>query len=109
MLGRVEKRNHGRVKPKQQTAVRITSASVNTTVLTLTFDQPVVLRGTPAYTTDVAGAVAVSAASSAIGTVEITFDADIAAATMVTIPSPVEPGVRSKDGGYVADSTFPVT
>ena len=108
-LGRTEKRNEGRVKLKQPTYVRIVSAEVNTTVLTLTFDQPVVLKGTPQYTTDVAGATPVSATSPTIDSVAITYSASIAAATTVTIPSPVEPAVRSKDGGYVADSTFLVT
>ena len=108
VLGRTEKRHEGRVKLKQPTPVRIVSATASGTVLTLSFDQPVVLKGVPQYTTDVVGANPVSAASPAIDTVEITYSASIAAATAITIPSPVEPGVRSKDGGYVADSTFPV-
>ena len=108
-LGRTETRTDGRVMRKQPTPVRILSAVKSATLLTLTFDQPVVLKGTPAYTTDVAGPTAISAEATAIDTVEITFSATIAAATEVNIPSPVEPAIRSKDGGYVADSTFPVT
>jgi hypothetical protein len=84
------------------------SAEKNDTVLTMTFNQPVVLRGTPAYTTSVVGATAVSAESPSPAVVEITFSATIAAATTLTIP-PGEPGLRSKRGGYVADTTFPVT
>lgn len=107
MLGRVEKKVHGRVKPKQVTPVRISGVSVNAAVLTVTFDQPIVLKGTPGYTTDVAGAVAVSATSPSINVVEVTFDATIATATQVNIPY-LDSAVRSKDGGYVADSSFPV-
>lgn len=107
-LGRTEKKNRSRVKKTQITPVRIASASVADTVLTLTFNQPVVLKGTPKYTTDVAGAVVVSATSPAIDTVEVTFDQSIATATQVIIEF-VDPAVRSKDGGYIADSTFPIT
>jgi hypothetical protein len=108
-LGTTEKRNEGRVKPKQPTPVRIVSATKNATVITIVFDQPVVLKGTPQYTVTGATADPVSAASPAIDTVAITYSASIAAATDLNIPSPVEPGVRSKDGGYVADSTFKLT
>jgi hypothetical protein len=109
MLSRQDQRNRGRVRQSQPTPVRIVSATKNVAVLTLTFDQPVVLKGVPQYTTSVAGATPVSATSPSIDTVAITFSATIAAATSVTIPSPVEPAIRSKDGGYVANSTFPVT
>jgi len=109
MLSRTDKPGRGRVRQSKPTPVRILSATKNTTVLTLTFDQPVVLKGVPQYTTSVEGATAVSAESPSIDTVAITFSATIAAATTVTIPSPVEPAIRSVDGGYVADSTFPVT
>ncbi len=106
MLGRVEKETRGRVKPKQPTPVRITEAKATAAVLEVTFDQPVVLKGTPTWTTDVAGATALSAASPSPAVVNITFSASIAAATQVNIPSPVDPAIRSKDGGYVADSMF---
>ena len=109
-LGRTEKHTEGRVKPKQVTPVRILSATKNASVLTLTFDQPVTLiRGiVPQYTVDVAGANPLSATSPSIDTVAVTFSAAITTATSVTIPY-VDPAVRSKDGGYVSDSTFPVT
>lgn len=107
-LGQTEKETRGRVKQKQQTPVRIVSATKNVAVLTLTFDQPVVLKGVPQYTTSVAGATPVSATSPSIDSVAITYSATIAAATTLTVPSPVEPAIRSKDGGYVANSTFPV-
>src|SRR5690349_20365059 len=109
MLGRVEKATSGRVKPTQPTAVRIVSATKSGSVLTLTFDQPVVLKGTPKYTTTVAGATAISATSPSPAVVQITISSAITAATAVNIPSPVERAVRSKDGGFVANSTFPVS
>lgn len=107
-LGRTEKEHRGRTKKTQPTPVRILTATKNAAVLTLTFDQPVVLKGVPQYTTNVAGATAVSATSPSIDSVAITFSATIATATTLNIPSPVEPAVRSKDGGYVANSTFPI-
>ena len=105
-LGRVEKRNRGRVEPKLPTSVRVVSAVAATTNLTMTFDQPIVLRGTPAYTTDVPGATPVSATSPSINTVVITFSATIAAATEVIIPV-ADPAIRNKVGGFVADTSFP--
>lgn len=108
MLGRVEKRPRDRVEPKRPTSIRVASASVDTTVLTVVFDQPIVLRGTPKYTTDVAGATAVSAVSPTLDTVEITFSATVAAATEVEIPV-ADPAIRNKVGGFVADTTFPVS
>ena len=95
-----------RVKATQRTPVRIVSASAATTVLTVTFDQPVVLKGTPAYEVDVVGATPVSAALTNPTTLAVTFSASIAAATKMTVPFQ-NPSIRSADGGYVADSSFP--
>src|SRR4030095_3376873 len=100
-LGTTERESRGRVKPSQPTPVRILSAVKNTTLLTLTFDQPVKLKGTPNYTTDLPGVTAVSATSPAIDTVAITFSATLATATVVNIPY-VDPAIRSTNGGYVA-------
>ena len=107
MLGRVEKETRGRVKPSQPTPVRIVSATAAASVITVTFDQPVVLRGTPKYTTDLPGITALSATSPTPAVVAVTFSAPVAAATELNIPF-VDPAVRSKDGGFVADTTFPV-
>lgn len=106
-LGRTEKRNRGRVEPKLPTAVRIVSAVAATATLTVTFDQPVVLKGTPQWTTDVPGATVVSATNPTLNTVVITFSASIAAATEAIIPV-ADPAIRNKVGGFVADTTFPV-
>lgn len=107
MLSRVDKRTRERVELKRPTSVRVVSAAVNGTVVTMTYDQPIVLKGTPDYTTDVAGATAVSATSPTLNAVEITFDADVSAATEVNIPV-ADPSVRNKVGGFVADTTFPI-
>ena len=106
-LGTNEKLNRGRVDLTKQTEIRIVSAVAATTNLTVTFDQPVVLRGTPAWTTDIVGPTAMSATSPSPNVVVITFSASIAAATEVTIPV-ADPAIRSKVGGFVADTTFPV-
>jgi hypothetical protein len=94
-------------RPQPTTPITIASATVAGSVLTIEFNQPVSLTGVPQYTTDVAGADPVSAVKSNATTVEITFDAAVAAATVVNIPYE-EPGVRNSSGGFVSNSTFPV-
>lgn len=107
-LGRIETRNRDRVELRKPTSVRIVSATKAAAVLTVTFDQPVVLKGVPAYTTSVAGATPLSATSPSPAVVQITFSATIAAATTMTVPVG-DPAIRNKVGGFVADTTFPVT
>src|SRR5687768_7797050 len=94
-------------KPQPTTPITVTAASAAGSVLTVTFDVPVTLDGTPAYTTDVAGALPVSAEQTDPMTLEITFSASIAAATEVNIPYE-EACVRNASGGFVSTSTFPV-
>jgi hypothetical protein len=106
MLITTPRRTRERVMPKQQTPVRIVSASAAASVLTVTFDQPVVLKGVPQYAVDVVGASPVSAAMTSPITLALTFSAAIAAATAITIPFE-EPSIRSAVGGFVADTTFP--
>ena len=107
MLKTPLQRPRGRVKPVQKTPVRIVSVTVATTVLTVVFDQPVILKGIPAYDVDVAGPTRVSAALTSPTTLTLTYSATIATATEVTIPFE-DPGIRSAVGGFVSDSTFPV-
>jgi hypothetical protein len=96
------------VTNSQPTAsIAITAATAATTIVTVTFDQPVSLQGVPQYTTDVAGADAVSAVLTSPTTIAITFDASVAAATELRIPYE-EPAVRNASGGFVSTSTFPV-
>ena len=103
----VRRRNLGVTVPQPTAPIKVTAASAATTVVTVTFDQPVSLNGTPAYTTDVASATAVSALRTGATTVAITFDVAVAAATEVRIPYE-EPAVRNGSGGFVSTSTFPV-
>ena len=107
MLKAPVKRNRERVKPTQKTPVRIVSASAATTVVTITFDQPVSLKGVPQYTTDIGGANPVSATLTSPTTLALTFSATVATATVVNIPFE-DPGIRNAVGGFVSDSTFPV-
>ena len=108
-LFRVDKKSNHRVKNSRPTPIRIVQASAAGTVLTLTFDQPVswMRELVPQYTTDVVGANPESAQLTTPTTLELTFSASIAAATVVTIPFE-EPAIRNAVGGFVADSTFPV-
>ena len=101
------RRNPAATVPQPTAPIAVTAASALGSVLTVTFDQPVALNGTPAYTTDVAGAEAVSAALTSPTTVAITFDASVASATEISIPYE-EPAVRNASGGFVSTSTFPV-
>jgi hypothetical protein len=97
--------SRSRAEPKQPTPVRIASAVAALTVLTVTFDQAVILSGTPKYTTDIAGAEPVSAVMQNPTTLVLTFDAAITGAAEVNIPFN-DPAVRSTTGGYVADTLF---
>jgi hypothetical protein len=93
--------------PQKTNPIKITAASAATTIVTVTFDQPVALNGTPAYTTDVVGATAQSAVMTSANVVAITFSASVAAATELNIPYE-ELAVRNSSGGFVSTSTFPV-
>ncbi len=94
-------------RPQPTTPIVITNAVAVGSTLTITFNQAVILKGTPLYTTDVAGATAVSASLTMPNTVAINFSAAIAAATVVNIPYE-EANVRNASGGFVSTSTFPV-
>ena len=63
MLSRKETRSKERKQNPIETPIRILSAVKATTTLTVTFNQPVILRGKPAWTTSVGGATVVSATS----------------------------------------------
>ena len=93
--------------PQPTVPIQVTSASAAGSVLTIEFDQPVILDGVPKYATDVAGAEPTSAVLSSPTTLELTFSAAVAAATEIKIPYE-EPGIRNASGGFVSTSTFPV-
>ena len=107
MLQTPVRRTRARVKPVQKTPVRIVSAVAAASVLTITFDQPVILDGIPQYSVDVVGPTRVSAAMTSPTTLALTYSAAIAAATVLTIPFE-DPSIRNAVGGFVADTTFPV-
>lgn len=107
MLKTPERRSQERTKQRRETQVRIVSVAAAGSVLTVVFDQPVVLKGVPQYSVDVVGATPVSAVLASLNTLTLTYSAAIATATSVTIPV-AEPGIRSKVGGFVADTSFPV-
>lgn len=94
-------------QPRIATPIYIVSANPTGSTLTLTFDQPVSLNGTPAFTTDVVGPTALSASQQSPTVVAITFSAAIAAATQVNIAFR-DPAIRNSSGGYVTSSVFPV-
>jgi len=93
--------------PQPTAAIKITAGNAALAVVTVTYDQPVILNGTPQYTTDVVGATAISAVKTGPNVVAITFSASVAAATALNIPYE-EPAVRNSSGGFVSTSTFPV-
>ena len=93
--------------PDRTVPIKVADVSVAGSVATVEFDQSVLLNGTPAYTTSVAGATAVSAEQTSPTTIEVTFSASVAAATALMIPYE-EPAVRNASGGFVSTSSFPV-
>ena len=66
-------------RPQPTAPISITAAVAAGSTLTVTFNQPVALKGVPQYTVDVAGADPVSAVLTAPNICEITFDSAIAA------------------------------
>jgi hypothetical protein len=102
------KRSSRVTNPQPTTPISVTAAVKNTTKITVTFDQPVALKGVPAYTTNLAGVTALSAIKTGPATVEITFSASVATATTLNIPYE-EPAIRNASGGFVSNSTFPVS
>jgi hypothetical protein len=106
---KIRKRSNSSVNNPQPTVpIALVSAVKNTTKITVTFDQPVALKGVPGYTTNLAGVTALSAIKTGPTTVEVTFSASVATATTLHIPYE-EPAIRNASGGFVSDSTFPVT
>src|SRR5215218_10121554 len=80
------RKNPAQTVPLRTTPIAVTGATALGAVVTVTFDQPVMLNGTPAYTTDVVGATALSAIMTGMNTIAVTFSATIAAATELRIP-----------------------
>jgi hypothetical protein len=108
MITKTQTRSKERVQQKTTTPVRIVSAAKAASVLTITFDQPVILKGVPEYTVTGASVTALSAVLTSATTLALTFSGAVTAATVVNIPFE-DPGIRSAVGGFVANSSFPVT
>jgi hypothetical protein len=96
----------GRGRPRPVTPIKVTACTAASSLVTVTFDQAVILNGTPDYAVDVVGVEPVSAALTSPNVVAITFSGSVAAATALNIP-PDEPSVRNGSGGFVSTSTFP--
>ena len=94
-------------RPQPTAPIKITAVSFSAAVATVTFDQPVSLNGVPAYTTDLVGVTAQSAAMTSPTTIAVTFSGSVASAIELRIPYE-EPAVRNGSGGFVSTSTFPV-
>ena len=89
------------------TPIQITSVGASASQVTITFDQPVSCSGVPQYTVDVSNTHPVSASLVNPTTLQITYNATVATATLLTVPFE-EPCVRNASGGFVATSTFTI-
>lgn len=92
-------------RPQPTSPIAVISITPVGKDVSIEFDQPVSLNGVPQYTTDIAGANPVSAAMMSPTTLQLTFDADIALATLVNVPYE-EPGVRNSSGGFVTPTSI---
>ena len=101
------RKNPAQTVPLSTTPIAVTGVTFSAAVATVTFDQPVSLNGVPAYTTDLVGVTAESAAMTSPTTIAVTFSASVAAAGELRVPYE-EPAVRNGSGGFVSTSTFPV-
>src|SRR5437773_827230 len=102
------RRNVQPTKPQPTTPIGMVSAVKAGSVLTITFNQPVALKGVPAYTVTGAAVTALSAVMASPTVLTLTFSGAVTAATFVNVPYE-EPAVRNSSGGFVSNSTFPVT
>ncbi|MGI9014188.1 MAG: hypothetical protein ACR2GY_08060 [Phycisphaerales bacterium] len=103
MFTNKKQNNEERSVYSRPTPIGVASWSVSGTDLTLTFNQPIILKGVSACTTDIAGALPVSATATGPLTVVVTFDADISLATRVNIPFE-DPSVRNSRGGFISEN-----
>jgi hypothetical protein len=91
-------------RPRPETPILITAASAVGSVLTLTFDQPVILSGVPQFTTDMP-ATPVSATRPATNQVAITYSAGVAGLNLINLAFR-DPAIRNASGGYVTCNTY---
>src|SRR5687768_17011230 len=101
------RRLSGQQRPQMRPiAIGIAGVTKSGSVMTIAFAQVVVLKGTPQYTTDLAGITAISAAMTTPTTLALTFSAAVATATELNVPFE-DPAVRNASGGYPNAGTFP--
>jgi hypothetical protein len=105
---RFPRRKNGVNRPVPTVPIGIVSATKATTTITVVFNQPVGLKGVPAYTTNISGVTVLSATLSSPTTLVLTFSASVATATSLIIPFE-EPAIRNASGGYANPGTFPVS
>ena len=86
--------------PPATVPILVAGTSVAGSSLTITFDQPVILSGTPAFKTDLSGIKAISAQQTADKTIVLTFDAPILGASLLDVGFR-DPAVRNTSGGFV--------
>jgi len=87
----------------------VTAVVEATPVVTVTFDQPVILNGVPTtWVALTANLSPVSAEQTGPNEIELTFGASVAAMTGLKI-TPLDPAVRTRTGGFASASAFPVT
>jgi len=105
---RSSRKNASANRPQPTTPISITSAVKAGSVVTITFDQPVSLKSVPQYDVNVAGVNPLSAVLTSPTVLALTYSAAVTAATVLTIPYE-ESTVRNSSGGFVSNSTFPIT
>ena len=103
---RAPRHRNGVNRPQPTVPIGIVSVTKNVAVMTITFNQPVCLKGVPQYTTNLVGVTPVSAVLTSPTTMNLTFSATVATATTLNVPSE-DPAVRNSSGGFVTPSTFP--
>jgi hypothetical protein len=100
---RARTRRDARETDRVGTPIYVVATSTVGAVMTITFDQPVSLAGVPAYATDLAGPVPVSAVKTAPRAVAITFSAPVTDAVNLNVGFR-DPAIRNASGGYVTSN-----
>lgn len=100
------RRKNGVNRPVPTVPIGIVSVTKNLAVMTIVFNQPISLKGIPAYTTNLPAVTPISASLASPTTLTLTFSATVATATTLNIPAE-DPAIRNSSGGFVTPFTFP--
>lgn len=87
--------------------IKVSGTSMSGKVMTITFDQPVTLSGTPQFVPEGVIANVVSARQTAVNQVAITYDGSVVGATAVDVGYR-DPAIRNASGGYVTATIVPL-